>query len=70
MDINILRYSLFGMEERSRGRSYFCEIYVLPSYNDCIINLHLQQLLSQIVQRPISKNTIAALPYILWLCLS
>ena len=38
MNINILRYSLFGIaggQEVDRNLSY---IYYLPSYNDCISN--------------------------------
>ena len=39
MNINILRYSLFGIAGDQKVDHNFCKIYYLPSYNDCTINL-------------------------------
>ena len=38
MNINILRYSLFGIAGGQEVDRNFSQIYYLPSYNDCIIN--------------------------------
>ena len=37
MNINILRYSLFGIAGGQDVDLNFSKIYNLPSYNDCII---------------------------------
>ena len=37
MNINILRYSLFGIAGGQEVDRNFSKIYYLPSYNDCII---------------------------------
>ena len=39
MNINILRYSLFGIAGGQEVDRNFSSIYYLPSYNDCVINL-------------------------------
>ena len=39
MNINILRYSLFGIAGGQEVDRNFSEIYYLPSYNDCIVNV-------------------------------
>ena len=38
MNINILRYSLFGIAGGQEVDRNFSYIYYLSSYNDCIIN--------------------------------
>ena len=38
MNINILRYSLFGIAGGEEVDRSFSKIYYLPFYNDCIIN--------------------------------
>ena len=38
MNINILRYSLFGIAGGQEIDRNFYSIYYLPSYNDCIIS--------------------------------
>ena len=39
MNINILRYSLFGIAGGQEVDRNFCEIFNLPSYNDCITDI-------------------------------
>ena len=41
MNINILRYSLFGIAGGQEVDRNFCQIYYLLSYNDCIIKIVL-----------------------------
>ena len=41
MNINILRYSLFGIARDQEVDRNFSYISYLPSYNDCIINLKM-----------------------------
>ena len=38
MNINILRYSFFGIAGGQEVDCNFSKIYYLPSYNDCIID--------------------------------
>ena len=38
MNINILRFSLFGIAGSQEEDRNFYLIYYLPTYNDCIIN--------------------------------
>ena len=37
MNINILRYSLFGIAGGQEVDRNFLKVYYLPSYNDCIM---------------------------------
>ena len=49
MNINILRYSHFGIAGGQEVDRNFSQICYLPSYNDCIINVGLVKKLKQTV---------------------